>query len=39
MDDHQTELSAGGLFIENGFIKQIGQTVSLPSAADEVLDL
>jgi 8-oxoguanine deaminase len=39
MDDHQTELADGGLFIENGFIKQVGQTASLPSTADEVLDL
>jgi 8-oxoguanine deaminase len=39
MDDHHTELSDGGLFIENGFIKQVGQTASLPSAADEILDL
>jgi 8-oxoguanine deaminase len=39
LDDHQTELSDGGLFIEDGFIKQVGETASLPSAADEVLDL
>ena len=39
MDDHQTELSDGGLFIEDGFIKQVGQTGSLPHTADEVLDL
>ena len=39
MDDHQTEFSDGGLFIENGIIKQIGATASLPSTADEVLDL
>jgi cytosine/adenosine deaminase-related metal-dependent hydrolase len=38
MDDHHTELSDGGLFIEDGFIKQVGETASLPSA-DEVLDL
>ena len=39
MDDHHTELSDGGLFIENGFIKQVGQTSSLSSDADEILDL
>ena len=39
MDDHQTELSDGGLFIEDGIIKQVGQTGSLPYTADEVLDL
>jgi len=39
MDDHQSELSDGGLFIRDGFIEQVGQTSSLPNAADEVLDL
>jgi len=39
MDDHQTELSAGGLFIENGFISKVGATRDLPSTADEVIDL
>jgi len=39
MDDHQTEHSDGGLFIENGFIQHVGATASLPAAADEVLDL
>jgi 8-oxoguanine deaminase len=39
MDDHQTELSDGGLFIENGLICQVGATRDLPAAADEVLDL
>ena len=39
MDDHQTELADGGLFIEDGFIKLVGQTDSLPDTADEVLDL
>ena len=39
MDDRHTELSDGGLFIENGFIKQVGQTSSLPREADETLDL
>ena len=39
MDDHQTEFSDGGLFIENGIIKQVGQIANLPHTADEVLDL
>jgi 8-oxoguanine deaminase len=39
LDDHHTELSDGGLFIENGFIYQVGATRDLPSTADEVLDL
>jgi cytosine/adenosine deaminase-related metal-dependent hydrolase len=39
MDDRQTELSDGGLFIRDGFIEQVGQTADLPQSADEVLDL
>ena len=39
MDDHQTELSDGGLFIRDGFIEQVGPTADLPKIADEVLDL
>jgi len=39
MDDHRSELSDGGLFIRDGFIEQVGQTVNLPQTADEVLDL
>ena len=39
MDDHHTELSDGGLFIEHGFIQKVGATRDLPSTADEVLDL
>ena len=39
MDDHQTELSDGGLFIENGIIRQVSATRELPVTADEVLDL
>jgi len=39
MDDHQTELSDGGLFIRDGFIEQVGKTADLPQTADEVLDL
>jgi len=39
MDDERREIQDGGLFIEHGIIKQIGPTSSLPSSADEVLDL
>ncbi len=39
MDDHQTELSDGGLFIRDGFIEQVGLSRDLPAQADEVLDL
>ena len=39
MDDRHTEIPNGGLFIRDGFIEQIGQTESLRSEADEVLDL
>ena len=39
MDDERREIQDGGLFIENGVIKQVGPTSSLPSSADEVLDL
>ncbi|MEW6084857.1 MAG: 8-oxoguanine deaminase [Chloroflexota bacterium] len=39
MDDRQTELSDGGLFVRDGFIEQVGQIGNLPHEADEVLDL
>ena len=39
MDDQRREIEDGGLFIENGFIKQVGPTATLPTEADEVLDL
>jgi cytosine/adenosine deaminase-related metal-dependent hydrolase len=39
MDDQQTELKDAGLFIRDGFIEQVGPTASLPTQADEVLDL
>lgn len=39
MDDQQTELKDAGLFIRDGFIEQVGPTSSLPTQADEVLDL
>src|SRR5215212_7428538 len=39
MNDRQREIPDGGLFIRDGFLEQVGQTASLPSDADEVLDL
>jgi 8-oxoguanine deaminase len=39
MDDHQSELPDGGLFIRNGLIEKCGSTSKLPDTADEVLDL
>ena len=39
MDDQRREIVDGGLFIENGFIKQIGNSSELPEVADEVLNL
>jgi 8-oxoguanine deaminase len=39
MDDQQREIAGGGIFIENGFIKQVGLSRELPQVADEVLDL
>jgi cytosine/adenosine deaminase-related metal-dependent hydrolase len=39
MDDHHHEIHDGGLFIEDGFIKQVGKSDQLPSAADQILDL
>jgi 8-oxoguanine deaminase len=39
MDDQRREIVNGGLYIENGFIQQVGLTSELPQIADEVLDL
>ena len=39
MDDNQTEIPDGGLFIRDGFIEQVGPSAILPASADEVLDL
>ena len=39
MDDHRQEIPDGGLFIRDGFIEQVGPTSTLPSAADEIVDL
>jgi len=39
MDDQRREIADGGLYIENGFIKQVGLTSELTQTADEILDL
>ncbi len=39
MDEQRREINDGGLFIRDGFIEQAGETPSLPSSADEILDL
>lgn len=39
MDDLHREIPGGGLYIEDGFIKQVGSTSELPDIADEILDL
>lgn len=39
MDDHQREIPEGGLFVQDGFIEQVGPSSELPKSADEVLDL
>lgn len=39
MDNHRREIPDGGLFIQDGFIVQVGPTAELPPTADEVVDL
>jgi len=39
MDGARREISNGGMYIEDGFIKQVGKSEQLPDSADEVLDL
>ena len=39
MDDQRSEIPAGGLFIRDGFIEQVGITNELPDYADEIIDL
>ena len=39
MDDDRQEIVDGGMYIENGFVSQVGPTAELPATADEVLDL
>ena len=39
MDDDRREIADGGMYIEDGFIREVGPTSDLPGSADEVLDL
>ena len=39
MDSQRREIEDGGLYIEDGFIRQVGRTEDLPQRADEELDL
>ncbi|HWQ84565.1 MAG TPA: 8-oxoguanine deaminase [Anaerolineales bacterium] len=39
MDDQRREIADGGLYIQDGFIAQVGSTASLPAEADEIIDL
>ena len=39
MDDLRREIHEGGLFIEDGFIKQVGKSDQLPQKADQIFDL
>ena len=39
MDAGRREIKDGGLYIEDGVIKQVGPTSTLPKTAEEVLDL
>ncbi len=39
MDSNRREIRDGGLYIEEGIIKQVGPTGSLPKTAEDVLDL
>ncbi len=38
MDDEHSQISNGGLFAENGVIRQVGPTPELPSTADTIID-
>ncbi len=38
-DDRRSEIASGGLYIEDGFIRQVGPTTDLPESADRILDL
>jgi 8-oxoguanine deaminase len=37
-DGQETEIAGGGLFCENGVIRQVGPTATLPQHADRVID-
>lgn len=38
MNGSRSEIAGGGLFARDGVIEQVGETASLPSAADETID-
>src|ERR1700736_4951691 len=39
MDSQRRELKSAGLYVENGFIRQVGPNEELPATADTVIDL
>ncbi|MCL4562835.1 MAG: 8-oxoguanine deaminase [Chloroflexi bacterium] len=39
MDDQRREIPDGGLYVQDGFIENIGKTEDLPKSADTILDL
>lgn len=39
MDEQRREISDGGLFVENGFITQVGRSDELPRTADQIVDM
>jgi cytosine/adenosine deaminase-related metal-dependent hydrolase len=39
MDNKRSEIQDGGMYIEDGVIKQVGTTASLPKSAEVVLDM
>jgi 8-oxoguanine deaminase len=39
MDGRRREIPDGGLFVQGGFIAEVGPTAALPATADEVCDL
>ncbi|MBN9670135.1 8-oxoguanine deaminase [Roseibium aggregatum] len=38
MDEDRREIAGGGLYAENGFIRQVGESGTLPETADRVID-
>jgi 8-oxoguanine deaminase len=39
MDEDRREIAGGGLYVDDGIIRQVGPSKSLPDDADEVVDL
>jgi len=39
MDENRREIAGGGIYIEDGFIRQVDDTANLPVTADRILDL